>query len=139
MPNHVINRLAVSLSSRHKMALNGAKVLVVGVAYKENVDDMRESPSLELMELLIEHGAKMEYYDPFIPEIPPTRKHARFTGMRSIEWTMEAVADFDAVIIATKHSGIDWEEMTRHSQLVIDTRNASRNFPKSLKEKIVKA
>lgn len=139
MPNHVITTLAVSLSSRHKMALNGAKILVVGVAYKENVDDMRESPSLELMELLDEHGADFEYYDPFIPEIHRTRKHPKFAGMKSIEWTMDKIAGYDAVIIATKHSDIDWAEMTAHSQLVIDTRNASKDFSEKLKEKVVKA
>lgn len=139
MPNHVITELAVSLSSRHKKALNGASVLVVGVAYKENVDDMRESPSLELLELLIEHGSKVDYYDPYIPVISPTRKHANLTGMKSIDWTMENIASYDAVIIATKHSSIDWEEMITHAQLVVDTRNASKGLPKELMKKVVKA
>ncbi len=139
MPKHVIASLAVALSSRFKKALNGAKVLVVGVAYKENVDDMRESPSLELMELLIEHGSCVDYFDPYIPVIPPTREHAEFAGKKSIEWTMENIAEYDAAIIATKHASIDWEEMTSHSQLVIDTRNAGKDFSAELKEKIVKA
>ncbi len=139
MPKHVISKLAVSLSARFKKALNGARVLVVGVAYKENVDDMRESPSLELMELLIEHGSEIDYYDPYIPVIPTTREHAKFAGMKSIEWTKDNLASYDAVIISTKHACIDWKEMTEHSQLVIDTRNASKNLSDKLKEKIVKA
>jgi len=139
MPKHVISKLAVSLSSRHKKALNGSKVLIAGMAYKENVDDIRESPSLELLELLLDHGSEVDYYDPYIPVIPMTRAHADYAGMKSIEWTGDNIASYDAVIIATKHSNIDWQEMTEHAQLVIDTRNASKNFTEKLKEKVVKA
>ncbi len=89
MPKYVVAKVAEALSGRQKKALNGAKILVVGIAYKKNVDDMRESPSLVLMELLKEQGAAFDYYDPYIPVVPQTREHADFTGMKSIEWTKE--------------------------------------------------
>ena len=139
MPNHVIIKLAIALSQSQKKALNGANILVIGVAYKEDVDDMRESPSLELMELLIDHGSNVDFYDPFIPVIPPTREHAQFTGMKSIDWSTDKIASYDAILIATKHSDIDYADMTKHAKLVIDTRNASKDFSDELKQKVVKA
>jgi UDP-N-acetyl-D-glucosamine dehydrogenase len=139
MPKHVVSRLAEALSRERKKALNGATVLVVGIGYKENVDDMRESPSLVLMELLREHGASVEYYDPHIPVVPATREHAEFTGMKSIDWTPEALQKFDVALISTKHKIIDWQLLVDNTPLIIDTRNALKEFDRTSGAIIVKA
>jgi len=124
MPKHIIGRTAHALSQHRNLALNGAKVLIVGIAYKKNVDDMRESPSLVLMELLDDQGAQVDYHDPYIPQISPTRKHAGFTGIKSVELTKETIARYDAVIIATDHDNVDWQMLVDFAPLIIDTRNA---------------
>ncbi len=139
MPKHIISRLGHALSQYQKKALNGANVLVVGIAYKKNVDDMRESPSLLLMELLAEQGANFEYYDPHIPQVPPTREHAQFTGLKSIELTPTNLQQFDVALIATNHDAIDWELLVQNTPLVIDTRNALKDLPEKYRDKIVKA
>ena len=139
MPNHVVDKLADALNSQQKKALNGARILVVGVAYKKNVADMRESPSLVLIELLQKKGAIVEYYDPHIPEIMPTREHANLTNMASIEWSAEKLGDFDAVLIATNHDSIDWKFLIDHSELIIDSRNALREWSSEFPDKIFKA
>ncbi len=139
MPEHVITRMALSLSRYQKKALNGARVLIVGIAYKKNVDDMRESPALVLMELLQEQGAKFDYYDPFIPAIPPTREHSEFASMKSIEWTKDNLHQYDAALIATDHNNIDWQLLVDNVPLVIDTRNALRDRQGDNGCKIVKA
>src|SRR5262245_17117515 len=108
MPNHVIARLGDALSKRQGKALSRTRVLIVGIAYKKNVDDMRESPSLVLMELLEAAGATFEYYDPHIPVIPKTREHAHLAGRQSMLWDPEQFADFDAVLIATDIELLDW-------------------------------
>ena len=139
MPEHVINKLIVALSKHQKKALNGAKILVIGIAYKKNVDDMRESPSLVLMELLKEHGAEFDYHDPFIPVIPSTREHEEFIGMKSIDLSEKNLKDYDAVLISTDHTNIDWEKLVNNSSLIIDTRNALKNIEQSNNYKIIKA
>ena len=139
MPQYVITRLAEALSKKQMKALNGARILVVGIAYKKNVDDMRESPSLVLMELLEEQGSQFEYYDPHIPEIPTTREHASLAGLKSIDWSAEELQQFDAVLIATDHDAVDWNELAENSKLIVDTRNATRNLSVELLEKVVKS
>ena len=136
MPKHVIAQLALALSGRQRKALNGAKVLVVGIAYKRNVDDMRESPALELMDLLLAQGAEVNYHDPFIPEVPVTREHARFAKMQSADWSAETLAGYDAAIVATNHDGMDWQVLIDNVPLIIDTRNALVDFES---DRIVKA
>jgi UDP-N-acetyl-D-glucosamine dehydrogenase len=96
----------------------------VGLAYKKNVDDMRESPSLKLIELIEERGARVDYYDPFIPVIPVTREHAALAGRRSESLAPEAIARYDAVLIATDHDDVDYKTIAQNGKLVIDTRNA---------------
>lgn len=128
MPQHVIGRLALELSRRQRKALNGAKVLIVGIAYKRNVDDMRESPALMLMELLLAQGAEINYHDPFIPEIPETREHAKLAKMQSVAWSAGVLASYDAAIIATNHDGLDWHLLVDNLPLIVDTRNALANF-----------
>ncbi len=123
MPKYVVSRTMEALNGRKK-ALNGSKVLLMGLAYKEDVDDMRESPTFELMDLLKDQGAKVSYYDPHIPVITPTREHGAWTGTESIKWIPENLASFDAVIIATHHKLFDLKGLVDHADLIIDTRNA---------------
>ncbi|MBV8185138.1 MAG: nucleotide sugar dehydrogenase, partial [Hyphomicrobiales bacterium] len=123
MPHHVIDRLAAALDRKARIGLNGAKVLVIGVAYKKNVDDTRESPSLKLIELLEERGATVAFHDPFIAAIPRTRKHAALAGRESIPLDAQSVLSFAVVLIATDHDGVDYALIARHAKLIVDTRN----------------
>ena len=124
MPNHVVDRIAEALDRRFQRGLNGTKIMIIGAAYKKNVDDMRESPSLRLMELLLDRGAIVEYHDPHIPVIPRTRDHAALTGRKSQVLSAEVVSSFDAILIATDHDAIDYSIIVTNAKLVIDTRNA---------------
>lgn len=135
MPRRIVNRLLQEISLRHHKALAGSKILLVGLAYKADIDDMRESPSLEIISILQMHGAKVEYYDPMIPEVPETREHPEFAGMKS-------VADFsghDAAIIATAHTDIDYAKLCSEIPLIIDTRNATSAIYSEFADRIVKA
>lgn len=123
MPRFVVARLAETLDARFTRSLNGAKILLLGMAYKKNVSDIRESPSFTIMELLQKRGAVLSYHDPFVDVVPPTREHAAFTGMVSVPLTPEAVAGFDAVLVVTDHTDVDYDMVARHARLVIDTRN----------------
>ena len=123
MPEHVVHRVADALNSRRK-SINGSKILVLGVAYKPNVDDERESPSYVLMKLLEQRGAIVDYYDPFVPLIKPTREHSEFAGRKSVEWSRSAIEAFDVVLIATNHSCVDYQELGDWAQCIVDTRNA---------------
>lgn len=128
MPEHVVHRVSDALNSRRK-ALNGSKILLIGLAYKPNVDDERESPSYALMELLIERGAAVEYYDPYVPVIRPTREHAHFTGRKSIAWDREAIQSFDLALIATNHANVNYQELGQWAECIVDTRNAMAAVP----------
>jgi UDP-N-acetyl-D-glucosamine dehydrogenase len=123
MPEHVVHRVADALNAQRK-ALNGSRILLLGLAYKPNVDDERESPSYALMDLLIERGAEVEYYDPYVPVIRPTREHAYFAGKKSIEWSRSAIQNFDLVLIATNHASVNYEELGEWANCIVDTRNA---------------
>jgi len=127
MPQHVIRKLAEALNT-HKKPLNGCKILLVGLAYKANVDDDRESPTYVLMDLLNAAGAEVAYYDPYVPVIKHTREHPQWAGTKSIEWLESKIASFDAVLIATAHANVNYTELVDWSQLVIDTRNATRKL-----------
>jgi len=124
MPRHVVERLAEALSDRFEKALKGARVLILGLAYKKNVDDTRESPALKLVELLEERGAAVAYHDPFVAEIPPTRRFPELRGRRSLPLDAATVASFDAVLIATDHDAVDYGLVAAEARLVVDTRNA---------------
>ena len=130
MPRHVVGRLAEALDRRLGKALSRSKVLIIGLAYKKNVPDIRESPSLKLIELIEERGGSVDYYDPYVPEIPPTREYGAFKGRPSIVWSEDAVRAFDAVLIATDHDSVDYAALAGWSDLIIDTRNvfARRNI-----------
>ena len=119
MPYYVLERLTEAVGRSGK-PLPGAKVLVLGVAYKKNVDDMRESPAVELMELLTRRGAQVEYSDPHVPVFPPMREH-RF-DLRSVRLTPESVAAYDLVLLATNHDAFDYALVRRHARLIVDTR-----------------
>jgi UDP-N-acetyl-D-glucosamine dehydrogenase len=123
MPLHVINRTAEALNSLRK-AVNGSRVLIVGLAYKPNVDDERESPSYVLMNLLQERGAAVAYYDPYVPVVRPTREHPHWAGMQSVSWNRQTVASYDAVIVATNHQVVNYQELADWSPCIVDTRNA---------------
>lgn len=124
MPRLVVEGLAQELDKRFGRGLNGAKILVIGVAYKKNVDDMRESPSLRLIELIEQRGAHVDYHDPHVPVIPRTREHAALAGRRSIGIEAGAVANYDALLIATDHDAVDYKALAAEAKLVVDTRNA---------------
>lgn len=138
MPQYVVDRVADALNSVRK-TINGSKILLVGVAYKKNVDDMRESPSLELFEMLEARGGQVTYFDSYIPVIPPTREHKSLAGRKSFTYDAEKLGEFDVILIATDHDSVDWQEMAQNGQLIIDTRNAMRDVPVELRGKIVKA
>jgi UDP-N-acetyl-D-glucosamine dehydrogenase len=119
MPAYVVQKTADALNEAAK-PLKGSRVLVMGIAYKKNVDDMRESPSVELMELLRAKGAEVAYSDPFFPAFPPMRRHA--FSLTSVAVTAETLASFDAVILATDHDNFDYPLIETHSPLLVDTR-----------------
>lgn len=127
MPRHVVGKLAEALNSVRK-PLNGSKILLLGLAYKANVDDERESPGFILLELLKSAGAEVAYYDPYIPVIKPTREHAEWAGIESVAWTQSVIESYDAVVIATAHNSVDYQKLVDWSSLIIDTRNATKDL-----------
>ena len=125
MPDYVIRKLTDALNARKK-PLNGSKILLVGLAYKANVDDERESPGFVLMDIMKDAGAEVAYYDPYIPVIKPTREHAHWVGVKSIDWNEEAIRSFDAVLVATAHANVNYQELGAWAGLIVDTRNAMK-------------
>ncbi len=132
MPYWVIEKLIDALNARGK-SLKGTKILILGVAYKKDVDDMRESPSLKLIEILLSKGARVDYHDPYIPVMPKMREY--HYEMKSVELSPNVLKRYDAVLIATDHSCFDYEMILEHAQLVVDTRNAikKKDHPKVVK------
>jgi UDP-N-acetyl-D-glucosamine dehydrogenase len=124
MPTYVVSRLAEELNREGK-CLSRSRVLLLGMAYKPNVDDLRESPTLKLIELLRAQGAEVCYNDPHIPRLHPTRHYDY--DLTSQELTPETLSGADCVVIVTDHAAYDWEYVTKHAQLILDTRNATRN------------
>lgn len=124
MPHYVVGRLAEELSRQRKRALKDAKILLIGLAYKKNVDDMRESPALTLIQLLEKAGANVSYHDPFIPAVKPSREHGNLMGRKSVTLSSRAIAGADAVVVVTDHDDIDYALIGGHAKLVLDTRNA---------------
>jgi UDP-N-acetyl-D-glucosamine dehydrogenase len=123
MPEYVITRVAEVLNT-HRKAVNGSRVLVLGLAYKSDVDDMRESPTFHLFDLLKQRGAIIDYYDPHVPEITPTREHAAWTGKKSVTWSKSVISSYDLVLIATNHKKVNLEELAEWAPVIVDTRNA---------------
>ena len=122
MPYYVIDRLALALDKRSGRGLKGARVLVVGLAYKKNIDDLRESPSLHLINILESRGALVDYHDPYIPTITSTREHPELTGRQSV--SLLRLRNYDVVLISTDHDCIDYAELVLLAPLVVDSRNA---------------
>ena len=135
MPQFVINKLIYALNDRGK-ALKGSKILVLGLAYKKDIDDVRESPSLELIELLKHHGAKVDYNDPHVPRTHKMREHDLKMSSRKLSARM--LAGYDAVLISTDHSSYDYQFIVDNARMVIDTRNATGNVKRG-RRKIVRA
>jgi len=133
MPEHVVASLRDALN-REKRCLQDSRILVLGIAYKKDIDDLRESPSLRVIELLKENGARVDYHDPYFPRLHRTRKYD--FGLGAVEPTPEALASYDAVVIVTDHSSYDYAAIVRNSRLVVDTRNATKGV-KELRERIV--
>ena len=134
MPYHVVRSVSEALNERQK-SLKGSKVLVLGVAYKKDVDDLRESPTLTIMKLLGQHGAHIEYNDPYFPKLHKMR-HFDFSNLKSVELTPQALASFDCVLIATDHSSYDFQAIVNGAALVVDTRNATKGISRG-REKVV--
>ncbi len=128
MPRHVISRLETALGQHFGRALAGARILVLGLAYKKNVADVRESPSFKLMELLEGRGAHCEYHDPLVNSVPPTREHAEFTGRKSTALDARSIGRFDAVLLSTDHDDVDYNLIAKSARLIIDTRNRFKDL-----------
>jgi UDP-N-acetyl-D-glucosamine dehydrogenase len=137
MPEYVINRLGEFLNNQRK-PINGSKVAILGMAYKKDVDDPRESPSFELVKLLLERGAALTYNDPHVPTLPKMRHYPDLPAMTSQELTPAYLASQDCVLIATDHSAYDYDFIVQHAKFVLDTRNATKNVKRG-REKIRKA
>jgi UDP-N-acetyl-D-glucosamine dehydrogenase len=124
MPYHVVDSIAEALNN-HKKSLKGSKLLILGVAYKKDVDDLRESPTLKIMEILQKRGAEFDYNDPYFPQLHKMR-HYDYSNMKSVPLSADTLGKYDAVIIATDHSSYDYGAIVDAAKLVIDTRNATR-------------
>ena len=122
MPEWVVGKVAEMLNE-HAKPIKGSAILILGLAYKANVDDDRESPSYVLLELLKQRGAAVSYYDPYVPEIKPTREHPQWAGTRSITWDQQTIAAFDCVLVSTAHACVDYGQLAAWAQTIVDTRN----------------
>lgn len=135
MPKWVVEKLEGAM----RAPLKGRKILLLGFAYKKDTDDPRETPAQEIMTLLEEKGARVDYHDPYIPKIPRTRKGPHRAGRASVPLTVEGVAAYDAVIVVTDHTPVDYELVVKHAKLVVDTRGIyARKFPK-LRDRVINA
>src|SRR6202142_1738114 len=134
MPYHVVDSLAEALN-QHKKSLKGSKVLILGVAYKKDVDDLRESPTLKIMEILQKRGADFDYNDPYFPQLHKMR-HYDYSKMKSVPLSAETLGKYDAVLVATDHSSYDYGAIVDAAKLVVDSRNATRRVMRH-REKIV--
>jgi UDP-N-acetyl-D-glucosamine dehydrogenase len=137
MPHYVVDRTQGALNDDRK-SVKGAKVLVMGVAYKKNIDDSRESPSAEIIELLRDRGAEVSYHDPFIPSYPSMRKYR--IDLKSVPLTPDTLRSMDCILILTDHDAVDYGMLSEHATLVVDTRNAMASVPLSKRRaRVVKA
>jgi len=135
MPYYVVQRTMEGLNQQKK-SINGSNLLVLGVAYKKDIDDMRESPSLRIISLLMEKGANVEYHDPFVPKVE--RMHGFEHALASVPLELAKLSRYDAVLVLTDHSSLDYGEIVRQSNLVIDTRNVTKKLSRN-NEKVLKA
>jgi len=124
MPRYVVEKLHRALDRHLSVPLAKAKILILGLAYKKNVADIRESASFKLMALLEQSGAHVEFHDPHVTSIPVTREHPEFAGRRSVPLGADAIASYDAILLSTDHDAVDYTLVAKHARLVVDTRNA---------------
>ena len=124
MPRYVINRLQDELDKQQAVSLSKARVLIIGLAYKKNIPDIRESPSFALIELLEKRGTQVDYHDPHVGEVPKTREHADLAGRKSVKLLSEAISSYNVVLISTDHDAVDYQLISDHAKLIVDTRNA---------------
>ena len=124
MPHYVVRKVVEALDRRFSKSLSASRILLLGVAYKRNVSDIRESPSLKLIELLEQRGARVDVHDPYVHVIPLTREHASLKGRTSVALDASSVSNYDAVLISTDHDSLDYRLIGSHAKLIIDTRNA---------------
>ena len=123
MPEYCVDR-SMAILNRHKKALNGSKVLVLGVAYKNDIDDYRESPAIDVIEKLIEAGAETEFFDPYIPTF---REHGKeYKGIEKID--EDIISEYDLVVITAAHSVFDYEMIQKNAKAIFDTRNAMKDI-----------
>jgi UDP-N-acetyl-D-glucosamine dehydrogenase len=123
MPDYVVGRIAEALNGQQR-PIHGSRILILGLAYKADVDDDRESPSYKLLDKLKARGAELAYHDPYVPVVPKTREHPHWAGTRSVELTPATLATYDCVVVVTAHRRVDYELVRRHSRLIVDTRNS---------------
>ena len=135
MPHWVVSKVMDALND-HEKSIKGSKILLLGAAYKKDIDDPRESPSFKLIEIMLEKGALVDYNDPLIPELPDMRAYD--IKKKSVALTPENLAAYDCVLIATDHTAYDWDFIVKHSKLVVDTRNATKHVLEG-RDKIAKA
>ncbi len=138
MPSYVVDRLAASLKQRFEKNLEGAHILLVGIAYKKNVDDTRESPAFPIIEILETRGARVDFYDPYVAKIPPTREHPALAGRPAVPWSRETMEALDAAIICTDHDALDYQLLLDHAPLIVDSRGAIRRLG-LVSDKVVQA
>lgn len=130
MPQYVVNKVAEVLDAQRRRSISSARILIVGVAYKRDVDDIRESPALTIIELLQQGGAIVDYYDPLIEVIPHTRDHPMLKGMKSVLGERAIISSYDLVLVVTDHTNIEWELLVEAAQLIVDTRNIRQRVGK---------
>lgn len=138
MPKYVVDILAETMGTRFRKSLTGSRVLLIGLAYKKNVEDMRESPALKVMDLLVRHGAEVDYHDPYVLSVPDIRHYPQFKDKSSIDLQSENIKNYDAVMIVTDHDNVDYKRLADQAKLIIDTRNVMDRLGIS-SENIVKA
>jgi UDP-N-acetyl-D-glucosamine dehydrogenase len=138
MPEYVVQRAMIALNDAGK-SVKGSNILLLGLAYKADVDDMRESPTFELMDRFSALGGNVTYYDPHVPEIGPTREHAKWKGHRSLAWTEETIRAQDCIVIVTNHKAVNLQELADWAPLIVDTRNAMAKVKGKGSGKILKA
>ncbi len=138
MPGYVVDRVVQALSDRAGKAISQSRILMIGVAYKKDVDDMRESPALKLMEKLEAMGARVDYHDPYFPVMPQTRAYPQFAGRRSTPWDTDGFSQYDLALICTDHTSLDYQALVAAVPIVVDTRNATRSV-EDHRDRVVKA
>ena len=130
MPQYVVNTVTKALNQEGK-SLHGSRILILGLAYKSNIDDTRESPSFALIELLALEGALIDFHDPHINTIPKIRKYPKLEGKKSVNWSKEVIAGYDLVLISTAHDAVNFGELGRWASIIVDTRNAMASVAES--------